>query len=59
MTTCQANMFQIRMIKESGLDPFEWINKYAGRFREIVNSGIEEYEKIRAIIYLNRIKVRS
>jgi len=48
----QANRFQIRLIQESGLDPFDWIDKYAHRFRKIVNGGIEEYDKIRAFIYL-------
>lgn len=52
MTTHQANIFQIKLIKESGLDPFEWIVKYAHRFREVVNRGIEDYEKLQFIIYL-------
>jgi len=51
MRSCDANSFQIRLIQESGLEPLDWIVKYAKRFREIVDSGIEEYERIRALIY--------
>ncbi|MEW6617810.1 MAG: hypothetical protein AB1422_00410 [bacterium] len=54
MSTYQANTFQIRLIQESGLDPFVWIDNYARRFREIVDGGIEQYEKIRSIIYQGR-----
>ncbi len=52
MSTYKANIFQIKLIRESGLEPYDWITKYARRFREIVNNGIEEYEKIHSLIYL-------
>jgi hypothetical protein len=60
MTTYQANLYQIKLILESGLEPSEWIANYAKNFREIIDTlGIEDYEKIKAIIYLKKLKVRK
>ncbi len=51
MSTYQGNILQIRFIQESDLPPYEWINRYANKFRKIVNRGLEGYEEIRYILY--------
>jgi hypothetical protein len=51
MTLLKANFMQIQLMKESDLEPQEWITKYAKAFREAINMGIEEYEILKKILY--------
>ncbi|MDI6794808.1 MAG: hypothetical protein QME81_18405 [bacterium] len=52
MTAVKANIFQINLIRESGLKPIIWITRYARRFRDLVNSGVEEYDQLKNLIYI-------
>lgn len=49
LSTAEANLFQTILIKESGLEPGEWIKNNASYFREIITSNAY----IRRLIRIN------
>lgn len=48
----QYNVMQCELIKSSGLTAEIWIKNYSAKFRELVNAGMTDIEKIRLSLYI-------
>ncbi|MBZ4683091.1 MAG: hypothetical protein PWP46_539 [Fusobacteriaceae bacterium] len=51
MDLIDYNLIQIKLIRESNLDPFTWIEKYSKKFREIIEKNIIEIKDIKRYLY--------
>ena len=51
MQLLDTNLIQIRLIKESQTDPFNWIQKYGKKFRIIINGGVVSIDDIKVLLY--------
>jgi len=53
MSLFDINTIQIQLIRESDLEPSEWIKKYSAHFRTIIKKGVVNVNEIKFYLYLN------
>jgi hypothetical protein len=59
MTLTRANILQVKLIKQSGMKPSEWIEKYAKRFRQIANLGIKDLKLVKKYLYSEKLDLKK